>query len=60
VQRLRRRLYARLAAVFSPRQLEELVWRTAQCVAFNWHNEFLELDVEPGVAPVEVAAATRP
>ncbi len=44
VQTLRRRLYARLAERFSPRQIEELVWRITQCVAFNWHNEFLELD----------------
>ena len=51
VHRLRRRLYARLAETFSPRQLEELTWRIAQCAAFNWHNEFFELDVETGVTP---------
>jgi AhpD family alkylhydroperoxidase len=51
VHALRRRLFARLAERFSPPQIEELVWRIAQCVAFNWHNEFLELDVEPGVEP---------
>ncbi|HEX2436919.1 MAG TPA: carboxymuconolactone decarboxylase family protein [Methylomirabilota bacterium] len=51
VHRLRRRLFDRLAAAFSPRQLEELVWRTTQCAAFNWHNELLELDLEPEVAP---------
>jgi len=51
VHRLRRRLFDRLAAVFSPRQIEELVWRTTQCAAFNWHNELLELDLEPEVAP---------
>jgi AhpD family alkylhydroperoxidase len=56
VHRLRRRLFARLAERFSERQLEELVWRTTQCVAFNWHNDFLELDVEPEVAPVPAAA----
>jgi AhpD family alkylhydroperoxidase len=48
---LRRRLFALLAERFTPRQIEELVWRTTQCVAFNWHNEFLEIDVEPGVTP---------
>ena len=57
VHRLRQRLFARLAERFSPRQIEELVWRTTQCVAFNWHNDFLELDVEPGVAPRELATA---
>lgn len=51
VHRLRRRLFARLAARFSPRQIEELLWRVAQCAAFNWHNDFLELDIEPGVSP---------
>jgi AhpD family alkylhydroperoxidase len=49
VHALRRRLFARLAERFSAQQIEELVWRITQCVAFNWHNEFLELDVEPGV-----------
>ena len=44
VHGLRRRLHARLADCFSSRQIEELTWRFAQCVAFNWHNEFLELD----------------
>jgi AhpD family alkylhydroperoxidase len=44
VQTLRRRLYTRLAGRFSPRQREELVWRITQCVAFNWHNEFFELE----------------
>ena len=44
VHALRRRLHGRLAERFSPRQIEELTWRFAQCVAFNWHNEFLELD----------------
>jgi hypothetical protein len=44
VHGLRRRLHARLAERFSSRQIEELTWRFAQCVAFNWHNEFLELD----------------
>jgi hypothetical protein len=55
VHRLRRRLFDRLAARFSPRQIEELVWRTTQCAAFNWHNDLLELDLEP-----EVAAPDRP
>ena len=53
VHRLRRRLFDRLAAVFSPRQIEELVWRTTQCAAFNWHNELLELDLEPEVSPAD-------
>jgi hypothetical protein len=44
VHALRRRLHARLAERFSPRQIEELTWRFAQCVAFNWHNEFLEIE----------------
>jgi AhpD family alkylhydroperoxidase len=57
VHRLRGRLMARLRVRFSERQIEELTWRIVQCVAFNWHNDFLELDVEPGVAPREVAAA---
>ena len=43
VHALRRRLRARLAEYFTPRQIEELTWRFAQCVAFNWHNEFLEI-----------------
>ena len=51
VHRLRRELFDRLTARFSPRQIEELVWRTTQCAAFNWHNELLELDLEPEVRP---------
>jgi AhpD family alkylhydroperoxidase len=51
IHTLRRRLFGALAEHFSPRQIEELTWRTAQCVAFNWHNEFLELDVEPDLTP---------
>lgn len=51
VQRLRRELFDRLGARFSPRQVAELVWRTTQCAAFNWHNELLELDLEPEVRP---------
>jgi AhpD family alkylhydroperoxidase len=43
---LRRRLFGLLAEHFDARQLEELVWRTTQCVAFNWHNDFFELDLE--------------
>jgi hypothetical protein len=48
VHTLRRRLFARLTGRFSPQQIEELVWRITQCVAFNWHNEFLELDYTTG------------
>jgi AhpD family alkylhydroperoxidase len=59
VHRLRRRLFERLHARFSPRQIEELVWRTAQCVAFNLHNDLLELDLESGVA-AEHPAPERP
>ena len=51
--RRRRRLFERLAAAFSPREIEELVWRTTQCAAFNWHNELLELDLEPEVSPAD-------
>jgi AhpD family alkylhydroperoxidase len=51
IHALRRRLFAALAEHFSRRQIEELTWRTAQCVAFNWHNEFLEVDLEPRVRP---------
>jgi AhpD family alkylhydroperoxidase len=51
IHRLKRALFDRLTGRFTPRQVEELVWRTTQCVAFNWHNEILELDLEPEVAP---------
>jgi AhpD family alkylhydroperoxidase len=51
VQRVRRELFDRLGARFSPRQITELVWRTTQCAAFNWNNELLELDLEPEVRP---------
>ena len=44
VHALRRRLHARLTERFTARQIEELTWRFTQCVAFNWHNEFLEID----------------
>jgi hypothetical protein len=44
VHALRRRLHARLGERFTPRQIEELTWRFTQCVAFNWHNEFLEVE----------------
>jgi hypothetical protein len=44
VRGLRRRLHARLAERFAPREIEELTWRFTQCVAFNWHNEFLEIE----------------
>jgi hypothetical protein len=57
VHRRRRRLFDLLAARFTPRQIEELVWRTTQCAAFNWHNELLELDLEPEVPPHPPAAA---
>lgn len=53
---LRRRLLARLAERFEPRALEELVWRTAQCVAFNLHNDFFGLDLEAGVSPAPLPA----
>ncbi|GIX49802.1 MAG: hypothetical protein KatS3mg131_4013 [Candidatus Tectimicrobiota bacterium] len=49
VYRLKHRLFAKLQAHFTPRQIEELLWRIVQCVAFNWHNDFLELDLEPEV-----------
>jgi len=55
VQRLRRRLLGRLREHFSERQVEELTWRIVQCVAFNWHNDFFELDLEPEVTPRETA-----
>lgn len=55
VHTLRRRLYARLAARFSPREIEELTWRITQCAAFNWHNDALEVDLEPGVSALPVA-----
>jgi AhpD family alkylhydroperoxidase len=51
VHRLRRRLFEQLAARFTARQIEELVWRTTQCAAFNWHNDLLELDLEPEISP---------
>jgi hypothetical protein len=50
---LRRRLLGRLREHFSERQVEELTWRIVQCVAFNWHNDFFELDLEPEVTPRE-------
>lgn len=55
VHALRRRLHARLADRLSPREIEELTWRICQCAAFNWHNEALELDLEPGVSAVSPA-----
>jgi len=60
VHRMRRRLFDRLAARFSPRQIEELVWRTTQCAAFNWHNELLELDLEPELSPPQPTSAPAP
>lgn len=59
VQRLRRRLLGRLREQFSARQIEELTWRIVQCVAFNWHNDFFELDLEPEVSP-RALVAERP
>lgn len=56
VAALRRRLFDLLTAHFSPQQIEELIWRTTQCVAFNWHNDFLELDIEPEVPAREPGA----
>ena len=46
VRTLRHRLYARLAERFTARQIEEMTWRFAQCLAFNLHNDFLEIDDE--------------
>ncbi len=46
VHALKRRLHARLVERFTPRQIEELTWRFTQCVAFNWHNDFLEIEGE--------------
>ena len=60
VHRLRRRLVGLLREHFSARQLEELTWRLAQCVAFNWHNDFFELDIEPEVAPRPVGVGAPP
>lgn len=48
----RNKIHDRLISSFSPQQIEELVWRTTQCIAFNWHNDFLEIDIEPSVIPV--------
>jgi AhpD family alkylhydroperoxidase len=52
VSGLKHRLFQKLQEHFSPRQIEELTWRMTQCVAFNWHNDFLELDMEIGVTPL--------
>jgi AhpD family alkylhydroperoxidase len=62
VHALRWRLFALLGEHFTAHQIEDLVWRTCQCVAFNWHNDLLELDLEPGVAPrpVQAGAARGP
>jgi AhpD family alkylhydroperoxidase len=60
VHALRRRLFGALAEHFSRQQIEELTWRTTQCVAFNWHNEFLELDVEPELGGVGIAPGRMP
>ncbi len=58
VQRLKQRLFARMRSYCSPQQIEELLWRITQCVAFNWHNDFLELGIETGVTP-RLATASR-
>jgi AhpD family alkylhydroperoxidase len=55
--RLKHRLFTKLQKHFPPRQIEELTWRIAQCVAFNWHNDFLELDIEADVTPLLEAAS---
>lgn len=52
VHTLKHRFFPRLQAAFSAQQIEELTWRITQCVAFNWHNDFLELGMEAGVTPV--------
>lgn len=59
VHRLRRRLFGMLEEHFSPRQIEELAWRITQCVAFNWHNTFLEIDIEPQVTPLREESARQ-
>ena len=47
IRALRHRLYARLAERFTPRQIEEMTWRFTQCLAFNLHNDFLEIEDDP-------------
>ena len=44
VRTLRHRLHARLAERFTRRQIEEMTWRFTQCLAFNLHNDFFEID----------------
>lgn len=56
IHTLKHRLFDYLRDAFSPRQIEELTWRITQCVAFNWHNDFLELDMEVGVTPLLATA----
>lgn len=46
VQTARVAVHERLRTRFTPRQIEELTWRVVQCVAFNWHNDFLEIEFE--------------
>jgi len=57
VHQLKHRLVTRLKTHFTPQQIEELLWRITQCVSFNWHNDFLELDIESGVQPLLTAAS---
>src|SRR3989475_5579504 len=40
-----------LAPRLSPPPIEGLIWRTTQCVAFNWDNDLVELDTEPEGTP---------
>lgn len=46
VHEARRAIHAGLQSERSPRQIEELTWRIVQCAAFNWHNDFLEIEIE--------------
>ncbi|NEP14689.1 MAG: hypothetical protein F6K14_31735 [Symploca sp. SIO2C1] len=45
----RQRIFKALEEKFNKQQIEELVWRTTQCVAFNWHNDFFEIDLETNI-----------
>ena len=59
IYELKHRLIKRLKTHFTPHQMEELLWRITQCVAFNWHNDFLELDIESGVQPLLPSVVTE-
>jgi len=48
----KKRIFQSLEKFFGKQQIEELVWRITQCVAFNWHNDFLEIDIEEEVVPL--------